>query len=191
MAEFRKKPVVIEAFQVSGAEDIPVQFAAEAIMVSDVASRMGVVAVKTRKGIRLASPGDWIVRDEKGRFSVMPPDLFAATFDAVVSPAWVSDAMIAMAIGGIAVTSIDLAQIYAEPAKPEARPDWPLPSFDSRDWAKAFCETPAARGYSDPHGKPIDVEWMQTWFANALMRGYDEGQTQVLRDQGEEPCQKI
>ena len=23
---------------------------------------------------------------------------------------------------------------------PKERPDWPLPSFDSRDWAEAFCK---------------------------------------------------
>lgn len=46
---------------------------------------------------------------------------------------------------------------------PEDRPDWPLPSFDARDWAKAFCKM---------HGGDEDL--MLTWFANALMRGYDE-----------------
>lgn len=47
---------------------------------------------------------------------------------------------------------------------PEDRPDWPLPSFDARDWAKAFCKR-----YPEI---PEDV--MVGWFANALMRGYDE-----------------
>jgi len=47
--------------------------------------------------------------------------------------------------------------------KPEDRPDWPLPSFDARDWAKAFVKL---------HGG--DEELMTSWFANALMRGYDE-----------------
>lgn len=46
-------------------------------------------------------------------------------------------------------------------------PNWPLPSFDAKDWAAAFCET-----ISD--GREIDVDFMITWFANALMRGYDE-----------------
>ncbi len=44
-----------------------------------------------------------------------------------------------------------------------------LKSFDARDWAKAFVA----------HVKQIptiatDEETMVTWFANALMRGYDE-----------------
>lgn len=48
------------------------------------------------------------------------------------------------------------------------RPDWPLPSFDARDWAEAFCKI--AKGL----GHDIDEGWMVTWFANALMRGFDE-----------------
>ena len=48
-------------------------------------------------------------------------------------------------------------------------PNWPLPSFDARDWAKAFVETAAKNGHPG-----IDEAWMLTWFANALMRGYDE-----------------
>jgi hypothetical protein len=49
--------------------------------------------------------------------------------------------------------------------KPEDRPDWPLPSFDARDWARAFCDKFPA----------FDEELALAWFANALMRGYDEG----------------
>jgi len=58
--------------------------------------------------------------------------------------------------------------------KPEDRPDWPLPSFDAQDWAKAFCKVAAKLGYEHHEGHPIDEAWMTTWFANALMRGYDE-----------------
>jgi hypothetical protein len=50
---------------------------------------------------------------------------------------------------------------------PEERPDWPLPSFDARNWAKAFMKI-------KDRGAVVDEEWMVTWFANALMRGYDE-----------------
>lgn len=57
----------------------------------------------------------------------------------------------------------------------EDRPDWPLPSFDARDWAKAFCKIAnEGYGFKDAMGQPIDEGWMVTWFANALMRGYDE-----------------
>jgi hypothetical protein len=52
---------------------------------------------------------------------------------------------------------------------PHERSDWPLPSFDALDWAKAFRETAIKLGYSD-----MDEAWLITWFACALMRGFDE-----------------
>ncbi len=58
--------------------------------------------------------------------------------------------------------------------KPENRSDWPLPSFDARDWAKCFCKIATNLGYKDADGKPIDEGWMIGWFANSLMRGFDE-----------------
>lgn len=62
-------------------------------------------------------------------------------------------------------------QEWAASGRPkEERPDWPLPSFDARDWAKAFIKAAKDNGWLDK----IDEEIMQTWFANALMRGYDE-----------------
>ena len=60
--------------------------------------------------------------------------------------------------------------------RPEDRPDWPLPSFDARDWAAAFCKIhPEA-----------DESVMLGWFANALMRGFDEGQSKALLPGGGE-----
>ncbi len=44
-----------------------------------------------------------------------------------------------------------------------------LKSFDARVWAKDFCDIARKIGQPVP-----DEEWMVTWFANALMRGYDE-----------------
>lgn len=58
--------------------------------------------------------------------------------------------------------------------KPEDRPDWPMPSFDATDWAKAFCKIANESGFKDAKGQPIDEGWMIAWFANALMRGFDE-----------------
>lgn len=60
------------------------------------------------------------------------------------------------------------------------RPDWPLPSFDARDWAEAFCKIATKLGYKDAEGKPVDEGWMTTWFANALMRGYDQRSSEGL-----------
>lgn len=63
--------------------------------------------------------------------------------------------------------------------KPEDRPDWPLPSFDAQDWSKAFCKIATNLGYRDREGKPVDEGWMTTWFANALMRGFDEARSRI------------
>jgi hypothetical protein len=56
--------------------------------------------------------------------------------------------------------------------KREDRPDWPVPSFDAQDWAKAFYKTHPEADLGDMIG----------WFSNALMRGYDEGCKRVLDD---------
>lgn len=45
-----------------------------------------------------------------------------------------------------------------------------LESFDARDWANSFNEVLVEKGE-----QPFDPEWLTGWFANALMRGYDEG----------------
>ena len=55
--------------------------------------------------------------------------------------------------------------------KPEDRLDWPLPSFDARDWAKAFCKI----------NPQIDEDIMLGWFANALMRGFDEARARAAQ----------
>lgn len=65
-----------------------------------------------------------------------------------------------------AASELDGMLAYTEAIKKKDRndPNWPLPSFDARDWAEAFCQ----RFPEIPEDAAI------TWFANALMRGYDE-----------------
>lgn len=57
---------------------------------------------------------------------------------------------------------------------PEQRSDWPMPSFDARDWAKAYCKTA-----KESQGLDIDEGWMIAWFAAALMRGFDEANSRT------------
>jgi hypothetical protein len=68
----------------------------------------------------------------------------------------------------------DHAEFEAECAgrDPKERPDWPLPSFDARDWAAAFCK----------HHPDIDEGLMLAWFANALMRGYDQRVSEQIQE---------
>lgn len=79
----------------------------------------------------------------------------------------------------------DHAEFEAEHVntKPEDRPDWPLPSFDARDWADAFVGGAFAQSYRDNKGLGIDRDTMVTWFANALMRGYDQHVRNASDDQ--------
>lgn len=64
---------------------------------------------------------------------------------------------------------------WAKSGKPDReRPDWPLSSFDAKDWAETFCKIANEQGIKDAEGKPLDESWMFSWFANALMRGHDE-----------------
>lgn len=71
---------------------------------------------------------------------------------------------------------------------PQERPDWPLPSFDARDWAAAFCKrfkvTRRTAGWREAvFAAPVeDEDLMVTWFANALMRGYDEHAARSTRE---------
>lgn len=62
---------------------------------------------------------------------------------------------------------------------PHERPDWPLPSFAATDWAKAFCERfkviKRSEGWKEALlSEESDEDLMVAWFANALMRGFDE-----------------
>lgn len=65
----------------------------------------------------------------------------------------------------MSLSNEELEKIRNSPEKPS---DWPLPSFDARDWAKSWCEIAEKQGFK------TDEDWMIGWFANALMRGYDE-----------------
>jgi hypothetical protein len=49
---------------------------------------------------------------------------------------------------------------------------WPLQSFDGRDWAAEFVTL-------HPQFKD-DQDLLAAWFANALMRGYDEAAGRLL-----------
>jgi hypothetical protein len=52
----------------------------------------------------------------------------------------------------------------------------PIKSFDARDWARAFvAHVRAIPGLTE------DEATMTTWFASALMRGYDEAMNTEIR----------
>jgi hypothetical protein len=78
--KYRKKPVVIDAMQVT-----------EATPFTDVATfvgkdiRVGIngIVIDTLEGELHVSPDDWIIRGVKGEFYPCKPDIFAATYEPV------------------------------------------------------------------------------------------------------------
>jgi hypothetical protein len=93
MAEYRKKPVVIEARQWDGtaAGATPIidwiltgeHSARYHDETDDVPGARTEIAINTLEGTITASPGDWIIRGVQGEFYPCKPDIFAATYELV------------------------------------------------------------------------------------------------------------
>lgn len=85
MAQYRKKPVVIDAFQWrpllptgERAEPIP-----DWIVMSEYDLGPGnSLMIKTLEGTMRADPDDWIIKGVKGELYPCKPDIFAATYEA-------------------------------------------------------------------------------------------------------------
>lgn len=90
MASFRKKPVVIEAFQWTGGpaqiEDPWWILEALAKPFEEVGSAYFVSTafyLNTLEGQMLVSVGDWVIRGVKGELYPCKPEIFALTYDPV------------------------------------------------------------------------------------------------------------
>lgn len=99
MPKFRKKPVVIEAVQITAAKFNGVDWdgppfvdppqwlltAINAGVVKAVKTDMDYPGweIATLEGAMRAGPGDWIIRGVKGELYPCKPDIFAATYDRV------------------------------------------------------------------------------------------------------------
>lgn len=83
MTEYRKKPVVIQAYNIFGNEEPP-PWMHEALKsgVVDVA-RDGTFEVKTLEGTMKGAKGDWIIRGVQGELYPCKAEIFAATYEAV------------------------------------------------------------------------------------------------------------
>ena len=78
MAQFRKKPVVIEAVQYTGGNAREVM---NFIDTGDSFPTEDGICIKTLEGTMLANINDWIIRGVKGEFYPCKPDIFYATYD--------------------------------------------------------------------------------------------------------------
>jgi hypothetical protein len=84
--KFRKKPVVIEAFQVhpddGNTRELPPHWLVNAIVDGSVfTSECGGLYIKTLEGTMRAEVGDWVIQGVKGELYPCKPDIFAATYE--------------------------------------------------------------------------------------------------------------
>jgi hypothetical protein len=85
MAKFRKKPVVIEAIQWTGANIDEVL----GLILATGSARRGLgdgrnsLFIDTLEGTMCADPGDWIIKGVKGEFYPCKPDIFEATYEQI------------------------------------------------------------------------------------------------------------
>jgi hypothetical protein len=79
MGRYRKKPVVIDAWQnVPGISDMFPDWMKNGSITSSTDGSLNIV---TLEGIMRADPGDWIIRGVKGELYPCKPDIFAATYE--------------------------------------------------------------------------------------------------------------
>lgn len=79
MAQFRKKPVVIEAEQWNGknVEEI------SAFVSSNASVKGNTIIITTLEGNMNASVDDWIIKGVNGEFYPCKPDIFEKTYEPV------------------------------------------------------------------------------------------------------------
>lgn len=88
MPKFRKKPVVIEAFQLGVYPYLPDWFmdklsANEIITHGEQWGPITHAEITTLEGMMIASAGDYIIQGVKGEVYPCKPDIFAATYEEV------------------------------------------------------------------------------------------------------------
>lgn len=94
--KFRKKPVVIEAFEVPPDDGHTRQLPPSWLWASIAKGETipldgGGLVIKTLEGDMVASVGDWIIQGVKGEFYPCKPDIFAATYEPADGHASASD----------------------------------------------------------------------------------------------------
>lgn len=91
MAKYRKKPVVIEAFQLPHVDDDKIEvfldWAREVGFTSYFSDYDGGIAIEmphdAMARVVRADPGDFIIKGVKGEFYPCKPDVFGATYEKV------------------------------------------------------------------------------------------------------------
>lgn len=83
MPFFRKRPLVIEAFQLPQLDENPTPELVEFLnkMKQEWLMDDGTVAIDTLEGTMVASPGDWIIKGVTGEYYPCKPEVFRKTYE--------------------------------------------------------------------------------------------------------------
>lgn len=81
MAKYRKKPIVIDAWQWDGTNTDELLKLNKSIYFCEGPNDLQELEIKTLEGTMTASKGDWIIRGVKGEFYPCKPDIFTATYE--------------------------------------------------------------------------------------------------------------
>ena len=89
MAEYRKKPIVIQAHRWNPHEapvNLPDWLWRKVGMTPELFDKeTGNLSIRTLEGTMVANPGDWIIQGVKGEVYPCKADIFDATYEAVES----------------------------------------------------------------------------------------------------------
>lgn len=81
MAQYRKKPVVIQAVQLTAGQDDEIMAFMEATNCPFEIVGDHEIDIHTLEGTMRADAGDWIICGVKGEFYPCKPDIFEATYE--------------------------------------------------------------------------------------------------------------
>ena len=82
MAKFRKKAVVIEAVQYNGREDSIIKILAlQDRPVNLIRVETDGLRINNPEGVMKANKHDWIIKGVNGELYLLPPDIFARTYE--------------------------------------------------------------------------------------------------------------
>lgn len=105
---YRKKPVVVQAMQLTDDDSIreAMEWADAQVPPPDYRGE-GVIAISTLEGVMIGQVGDYIIKGVKGEFYPCKADIFEATYEPFMQPSVIDQADAVRDAGGVVLTVDD------------------------------------------------------------------------------------
>ena len=89
MGKYKKKPVIVEAFELKTGENVPEWFKEAAIMGTIIEQRINpiegtTILIRTLEGEMTAREGDFIIKGIEGEIYPCKKDIFKKTYEEVI-----------------------------------------------------------------------------------------------------------